>query len=41
MVKVVRHAYTEGISADRWEMLNGKTAIQDISEDELITWEMF
>lgn len=41
LVKIVRHAYPEGISADRWAMLNGKVAAQDIAEDDLITWEMF
>ena len=41
MVRIVRHAYPEGISADRWDRINGRKATTDIKESELISWDMF
>lgn len=40
MVKMVRHAYPEGIPADRWSNVNGKVASRAIAEDQLMTWDM-
>lgn len=39
-VKIVRHAYPEGISADKWEGVEGRVAEKAIKKDELITWDM-
>ena len=41
MVKIVRHAYPEGVPADLWKEISGKSTVADIEENELITWEMF
>jgi sialic acid synthase SpsE len=40
VVKIVRHAYLEGIPANGWDRLLGKIAEKDIEKDEMITWEM-
>lgn len=40
MVRIVRHAYPEGISADRWDRVKGKKTTVDIKENELISWDM-
>lgn len=40
IVKIVRHAYPEGIPADQWELVIGKPVLRDIKADELITWKM-
>lgn len=39
-VKIVRHAYPEGVPADHWDNIDGKLAQRDIKADELITREM-
>ncbi|MGA8164431.1 MAG: N-acetylneuraminate synthase family protein [Waddliaceae bacterium] len=41
MVKIVRHAYPEGVPADAWEKIEGKPVVSDIEEHALITWDMF
>lgn len=38
-VKMVRHAYPEGISPDYWSVVEGKVVSKDIEADELITWD--
>lgn len=40
MVNIVRHCYPEGISADKWKWVVGRTVSIDIEENALITWEM-
>jgi N,N'-diacetyllegionaminate synthase len=40
MLKVVRHAYEEGIPAPLFEKIIGKTVTQTIQPHELLTWEM-
>jgi len=40
MVKIVRHAYREGIPADHWERVDGKSASREIEANEVITWDM-
>ena len=40
MVRIVRHAYPEGISADRWDRVKGRKTTVDIKENELISWDM-
>jgi sialic acid synthase SpsE len=39
MIKIVRHAYPEGIGADDADRVIGRTAADDIDEDSLLTWE--
>lgn len=39
MLKVVRHAYCEGISAEHFSQLLGRLALSDLQPDELLTWE--
>jgi sialic acid synthase SpsE len=40
MVRIVRHAYPEGVLANQWDQLKGKKAAVDIKENELISWNM-
>lgn len=40
MVNIVRHAYREGIPADHWDSVDGRSASMDIEADEMITWDM-
>ncbi len=39
-IKIVRHCYSEGISADQLDRVRGKVAKCDIEENALITWDM-
>ncbi|MBI3901017.1 MAG: N-acetylneuraminate synthase family protein [Chlamydiia bacterium] len=39
MLKVVRHAYPEGVPADKLDYLEGKLVTRDIEADTLLTWE--
>jgi N,N'-diacetyllegionaminate synthase len=39
MLKVVRHAYQEGVPADHFEKVQGRVTTEDLHPDELLTWE--
>lgn len=40
LVKIVRHNYPGGISADEWNFVCGRSVVKDIEPGELITWRM-
>lgn len=40
MIRIVRHAYPQGITADCWERVKGRKTAIEIKENELIRWDM-